>query len=59
MIRPHNSTRQLCVECDDPTGRCEDDTLEIELESFHWGRICTAWHGPLCPACYEEMTDDN
>lgn len=32
-------TRQLCVECDAPTGRCEDDSLDGE-------------HGPLCELCY-------
>lgn len=49
-------TRQICIECDDPTGRCEDDSLE--LEHYHWGHIRTYWHGPLCPACYDEMTDE-
>jgi len=34
-------TRQLCVECAEPTGRCEDDSVHIED------------HGPLCEACYD------
>ena len=34
-------TQQLCVDCDSPTGRCEDDSL------------FTDDHGPLCPDCYE------
>jgi len=35
-------TRQLCEECDQPTGRCEDDSLYHED------------HGPLCEACWME-----
>ena len=34
-------TRQLCCECDQPTGRCEDDSIYIEDI------------GPLCEDCYE------
>jgi len=56
--REYPGTRQLCVECDEPTGRCEDDSLEVEIENYHWGHICTHWHGPLCPACYDEMNDE-
>ncbi len=33
-------TRQLCFECDEPTGRCEEDTLEID------------GHAPLCEECF-------
>lgn len=36
-------TRQLCIVCDDPTGRCEDDAIEYE------------GHSPLCENCYERM----
>ena len=32
-------TRQMCVECDEPTGRCEDDTLWKDGE-------------PVCVTCY-------
>lgn len=32
-------TRQLCVECDQPTGRCEDDSIFI------------GDRGPLCEEC--------
>lgn len=39
-------TRQLCVICDDPTGRCEDDSLYWEGE------------GPLCNECYWEKLDE-
>jgi hypothetical protein len=35
-------TRQLCDCCDEPTGRCEDDSL-------HFGD-----KGPLCEGCYNE-----
>ena len=35
-------TRQLCSQCDEPTGRCEEDILEVD-ES-----------GPLCEGCYEQ-----
>ena len=34
-------TRQLCVECDAETGRCEEDSMYADE------------HGPLCEACYE------
>lgn len=37
-------TRQLCVECDEPTGRCEDDSLYTDDE-----------HGPLCPDCFHRL----
>jgi len=40
-------TRQLCVKCDDPTGRCEDDSLFLD-DSV----------GPLCPECWEEAKDE-
>lgn len=35
-------TRQLCDKCDQPTGRCEDDT------------IYTDDYEHLCEECYEE-----
>lgn len=34
-------TRQLCAECGDPTGRCEDDSIFIQ------------GMGPLCESCRE------
>jgi len=34
-------TRQLCIICDEPTGRCEDDEI-------YSGEI-----GPLCEECAE------
>jgi len=36
-------TRQLCIECDEPTGKCEEDTLSIE-DIF-----------PLCNDCYDSL----
>jgi hypothetical protein len=35
-------TRQLCIVCDAPTGRCEEDTIDYEGRS------------PLCEDCYHE-----
>ena len=40
-------TRQLCVSCNAPTGRCEDDSLFRGDE------------GPLCEACAEEKGGAN
>lgn len=34
-------TRQLCVKCDQPTERCEEDSIHLEDGT-----------GPLCPPCY-------
>lgn len=44
--RSYPGTRQLCCECDEPTGRCEDDEICLDDGT-----------GPLCPACYEEVPD--
>ena len=40
-------TRQLCVDCDEPTGRCEEDSMFAEDNESH---------GPLCYTCYSEVT---
>lgn len=40
--RHYPGTRQLCVECDAPTGRCEDDSIFV-------GEC-----GPLCTTCRDE-----
>jgi len=37
-------TRQLCNECDEPTGRCEDDSLYADDDHEV---------GPLCESCWE------
>jgi formylmethanofuran dehydrogenase subunit E len=39
-------TRQLCSLCDEPTGHCEEDTLEHG-------------EGPLCEPCYEKWKADH
>jgi len=43
--RHYPGTRQLCCQCDEPTGRCEDD-------SIYRGDI-----GPLCENC-RDITED-
>ena len=40
-------TRQLCVNCDAPTGRCEEDSIYLG-----------SGYGPLCEACQEILTTD-
>lgn len=42
--RHYPGTRQLCCRCDQPTGRCEDDSIYAE-----------DGEGPLCEECWEEM----
>jgi len=39
-------TRQLCSQCEEPTGRCEEDTLDVGNS------------GPLCEGCYEAAQDE-
>lgn len=39
-------TRQLCCKCEEPTGRCEDDSIYTEDED-----------GPLCPDCWHETNE--
>ena len=34
-------TRQLCSQCEQPTERCEDDSIYLDDGT-----------GPLCPECY-------
>ena len=36
-------TRELCCECDEPTGNCEEDNLFIDEQ------------GPLCEECFDEL----
>lgn len=40
--RHYPGTRQLCVTCDEPTGRCEEDGIFIDDL------------GPLCEACRDQ-----
>ena len=41
-------TRQLCSECDEPTGRCEDDSIYADDD----GEI-----GPLCVECWHQRPE--
>lgn len=41
--REYPGTRQLCSECDEPTGRCEEDAIYADDN----GEI-----GPLCESCW-------
>jgi hypothetical protein len=38
-------TRQMCAQCDRPTGRCEEDSLFLDEDHEE---------GPLCEECYAE-----
>lgn len=44
--REYPGTRQLCVECDDPTERCEEDARYV------------GDYGPLCEACDHRLDPD-
>ena len=41
-------TRQMCIKCYTPTGRCEEDALYTGDE-----------YGPLCEICYNETEEAN
>lgn len=43
--RYYPGTRQLCSVCDEPTGRCEEDSLSIG-------------EGPLCEECWATLPDE-
>jgi len=38
-------TLQICCKCDEPTGRCEDDTLDSD-------------DGPLCESCWADKEEE-
>lgn len=40
-------TRQLCAQCDAPTGRCEDDSLYTDDGD-----------GPLCVECWQRTNEE-
>jgi hypothetical protein len=44
--RHYPGTRQLCTRCDQPTGRCEDDSIYLD-----------GWEGPVCEDCAEAARD--
>jgi NAD-dependent dihydropyrimidine dehydrogenase PreA subunit len=39
-------TRQICIDCGDPTERCEDDAIYIDN------------YGPLCIDCYNRIIEE-
>ena len=43
-------TRQLCVNCGEETGQCEDDDLYLENIFDRYDTL-----GPLCKVCYQNM----
>ena len=47
--KTYPGTRQLCNECGEETGRCEDDSLFIGTDNEI---------GPLCKDCYLEICGD-
>ena len=52
--REYPGTRQLCVDCDEPTERCEDDDLWVWQVTSKGGYN----YGPLCPECYHKYEDE-
>ena len=48
--REYPGTRQLCSLCEEPTGRCEDDSIYLDPEFETQGSL-----GPLCESCCEEI----
>ena len=52
-------TRQLCIECGEPTERCEDDSLWVDVGTYYKGKLCSVWHGPLCLDCCHKYEDDS
>ena len=46
--REYPGTRQLCYECDDPTGRCEEDSIYADDD-------CEI--GPLCEECWHDRPE--
>jgi len=43
-------TRQLCVECGDATGRCEEDSIYLDDHIIY-----DKERGPFCEQCYDEI----
>ena len=43
-------TLQLCIECDAPTGRCEDDSLYLDDDQET---------GPLCEDCWRASATED
>ena len=49
--REYPGTRQLCIECDEPTERCENDSLW----SWQMMEMGGYSYGPLCTECYNKL----
>jgi CTP-dependent riboflavin kinase len=45
--RHYPGTRQICVNCDEPTERCEDDGI--------WSEDLDGW---ICPECSSELEEE-
>ena len=63
--REYPGTRQLCELCDEPTGRCEDDSIICEYCEKVICEDCLACSGSLektvCINCYqgEKINEEN
>jgi len=47
--REYPGTRQMCVACAQPTGRCEEDSIYLQPVNQEGNDL-----GPLCEACCDE-----
>ena len=47
--RHYPGTRQLCAQCGEPTGRCEEDSLYADDDGET---------GPLCEECWKKACGD-
>ena len=54
-------TRQLCEECGEPTGRCEEDSMCIEYPDKEVGPICEECRSKhwVCEECGEGVYPSN
>jgi hypothetical protein len=50
--REYPGTRQLCELCEQPTGRCEDDSIYHDSQFEYGDQI-----GPLCEECAIVLMD--
>lgn len=56
--RNYPGTRQLCCECEEPTGRCEEDSLICECGAGPFCEDCLIRHGDVHPPVQEGEHDD-
>ena len=47
--REYPGTRQLCTVCDEPTGRCEEDSLYLDEDDY--GSF-------VCEDCYDKIVGE-